>query len=95
MFKINHKGEAMTKTILSPLFLSLRIWHSTKRAPPGWRVSLQDLGTGKRLGFVDLESLFAFFETNGVEETPQTRWMRAKGGNRSSRYENQTRRLIP
>ena len=49
----------------------LRIWHSPEGDPQGWRVSLQDLGTGERLGFATLESLFAFFETANAEVTTQ------------------------
>lgn len=47
----------------------LRIWHSAEGDPQGQgrRVSLQDLATGERLGFADLESLFAFFETAGTK----------------------------
>jgi hypothetical protein len=45
----------------------LRIWHSPEGDPQGWRVSLQDLVTGERLGFATLESLFAFFETAETE----------------------------
>jgi hypothetical protein len=71
MFKMTHKGVAMTKHTSPYSSYLLRIWHSTEGEPQGWRVSLQDLGTGKRLGFADLESLFAFFETTGVEAAPQ------------------------
>jgi hypothetical protein len=49
----------------------LRIWHAEEGEPQGWRVSLQNLGTGERLGFATLESLFAFFETARREESTQ------------------------
>lgn len=45
----------------------LRIWHSVKGDPQSWRVSLQDLVTGERMGFASLESLFTFFETASAE----------------------------
>jgi hypothetical protein len=45
----------------------LRIWHSAEGDPHGYRVSLQDLATGERLGFATLESLFAFFEATSAE----------------------------
>ena len=45
----------------------LRIWHSAEGDPQGYRVSLQDLATGERLGFATLESLFAFFETANIK----------------------------
>jgi hypothetical protein len=45
----------------------LRVWHSAEGDPQGYRISLQDLATGERLGFATLVSLFAFFEATSAE----------------------------
>jgi hypothetical protein len=36
----------------------LRLWRNGPHGP--WRVSLQDVESGERLGFADLEQLFAY-----------------------------------
>ncbi len=38
--------------------LLLRLWR--EGAEGAWRASLQDAGSGERLGFADLEQLFAY-----------------------------------
>jgi hypothetical protein len=60
----------MTKSSHYSSYL-LRLWHSTEGDPEGWRISLQDLVTGERLGFANLESLFAFFETTDIKVAMQ------------------------
>ena len=46
----------------------LRIWQETPQMP--WRASLQCTISGQKRGFRDLESLFAFLETE-VEQASQ------------------------
>ncbi len=38
----------------------LRIWQADGSAASGWRASLEDPRTGERVGFANLEQLFAF-----------------------------------
>ena len=38
----------------------LRLWQSGSASLPVWRASLEDPHTGERLGFPDLEQLFAY-----------------------------------
>ncbi len=40
----------------------LRLWRANDLGPPVWRVSLEDPHSGERLGFTDLDSLFAFLK---------------------------------
>jgi hypothetical protein len=43
----------------------LRMWVSREQGRTEWRVQLQDVRTGQRLGFSSLERLFAFLEDQG------------------------------
>jgi hypothetical protein len=38
----------------------LRLWQTDDQGRPVWRASLESPGTGKRLGFADLDELFKF-----------------------------------
>ena len=38
----------------------LRLWWTSSHGNAGWRASLESAQTGKRRGFADLASLFAF-----------------------------------
>ena len=38
----------------------LRLWQSDGSGASGWRASLEDPRTGERVGFANLEQLFAF-----------------------------------
>ena len=40
----------------------LRLWQVDGAGSPIWRASLEDVHTGTRRGFADLESLFAFLK---------------------------------
>ena len=40
----------------------LRIWRAAEGKTPSYRAYLEDLTTSKRVGFANLESLFAFLE---------------------------------
>ena len=40
----------------------LRLWRASGVEPAVWRMSLEDPHTGERIGFADLESLFAFLK---------------------------------
>jgi hypothetical protein len=42
----------------------LRIWCSGEAGAPAWRAYLQDLSTGRQLGFTHLEALCAFLEAS-------------------------------
>jgi hypothetical protein len=46
----------------SPAYLSylLRLWYVTSDPQTGWRASLQDAQTGKRIGFATLDDLFRY-----------------------------------
>jgi hypothetical protein len=41
----------------------LRLWMEQRGGQPLWRASLEDPHTGQRLGFADLNQLFAFLQT--------------------------------
>ncbi len=60
----------MSKTSLQYSSYLLRIWHVADGEVLEWRIYLQDLATGQRLGFANLENLFAFLET--ASATPTT-----------------------
>ena len=54
----------------------LRIWRPSGDNTPGAHFDLTDLGTGRRLGFADLDELFDFLESasagpkaNATQET--------------------------
>jgi hypothetical protein len=38
----------------------LRLWHDTEVALPVWRVSLQDVRTGERFDFPDLDAAYGY-----------------------------------
>lgn len=38
----------------------LRLWRAADHEKPLWRASLEEPATGKRVGFIGLEALFAF-----------------------------------
>lgn len=38
----------------------LRLWRGDQSATSGWRASLEDPRTGQRIGFANLEQLFAY-----------------------------------
>ena len=40
----------------------LRLWRASGVEPAAWRMSLEDPHTGERIGFANLESLFAFLK---------------------------------
>ncbi len=40
--------------------LILRLWHADNSLPADWRVSVEIMETGKRIGFAYLEQFFAF-----------------------------------
>lgn len=40
----------------------LRLWRVNEAGKSAWHASLEDIHTGRRLGFADLASLFAFLE---------------------------------
>ena len=46
----------------SPTYLSclLRLWRVTSDPQTGWRASLQDAQTGKRIGFATLDDLIRY-----------------------------------
>ncbi len=52
----------------------LRLWRVNQCTTPDWRASLENPITGKRIGFANLEQLFAFLmdfsEENGDEQGP-------------------------
>ena len=51
----------------------LRLWQSGGAGHPVWRASLEDPHTGERLGFPDLEQLFAYLaqQTGGGTWPPE------------------------
>lgn len=52
----------------------LRFWQVRSRRPDEpatWRFSLEDPNSGKRRGFPDLDSLFAFLKTQTCEDGEQ------------------------
>ncbi len=49
----------------------LRLWKVSGAGPPVWRASLEDARTGERIGFADLDILFAFLKEQ--IETPRSR----------------------
>ena len=53
-----------------PDYLSylLRLWRVSEEKA-AWRASLESSRTGKRIGFTDLESLFAYLKTPTVGES--------------------------
>ena len=46
----------------------LRLWRA-EASDEGWRASLEDARTGKRIGFASLEQLFAFLMEQVEDET--------------------------
>jgi hypothetical protein len=40
----------------------IRLWHVDETGDAAWRVSVEDVHTGRRQGFADLPSFFAFLE---------------------------------
>ena len=46
----------------------LRLWPTGPAGQPVWRASLEDVQTGERLGFANLEQLFVFL----MEQTEQS-----------------------
>jgi len=53
----------------------LRLRRSTRDGQRVWRVSLQNIDTGQRQGFPDLESLFTYLETPATDDktTPESK----------------------
>jgi hypothetical protein len=49
----------------------LRLWRESPQAP--WRASLQSVNSGERCGFPDLQSMFAYLQTQTGEETEQVK----------------------
>jgi hypothetical protein len=49
----------------------LRIWCSMDVEPHTWRAYLENLATGKRIGFASLDALFTFLELVGFEPEPK------------------------
>ena len=47
----------------------LRIWHVAEGETLSWRFYLEDLQTGKRMGFANHEILFAFLEAASAAAT--------------------------
>jgi hypothetical protein len=48
----------------------LRLWKVRGTGPPVWRASLEDVHTGERIGFADLQGLLKFLEeqTNEADQ---------------------------
>lgn len=58
--RVSKEEEAMTNSPQFPPYRSqlLRMWaESSPRCPPRWRFSLEDVATGQRCGFADLDAL--------------------------------------
>ncbi len=55
----NASAERDAKAGLGQSFL-LRFWSSSERGNSTWHASLEDPHTGERIGFADLEHLFAY-----------------------------------
>ncbi len=47
----------------------LRLWSSEEQGKVVWRASLENPGTGERLGFASLERVFAFLQDQTAEFT--------------------------
>ena len=53
----------------------LRCWEDSNRSPDRpaiWRFSLEDVATGERRGFRDLETLVVFLQTQTSDSQPDT-----------------------
>jgi hypothetical protein len=48
----------------------LRLWRETPYTP--WRIALENVSTGERKGFADLQALVVYLQTVSAAETPQT-----------------------
>ncbi len=61
----------------------LRLWRTEESDTGSWRASLEDLNTGGRLGFANLEELFAFLMEQsqpGPRPGPPTEQLLSEGG---------------
>lgn len=67
----NDHGPSLSQSYL------LRLWRTEQCAMECWRASLQDARTGERIGFANLEELFAFLmqqvEAPGSGSSKQSR----------------------
>ena len=60
----------MTKEPREYFSYLLRLWKVSGAGPPVWRASLEEVHTGERQGFADLQSLLVFLEeqTKGIDQ---------------------------
>lgn len=53
--------QAMNPSAIMYRAWLLRLWRETPSAP--WRIALENVSTGERQGFADLESMLAYLQT--------------------------------
>ena len=65
----------MTKEPRDYFSYLLRLWKVSGAGPPVWRASLEDVHTGERRGFADLEHLFTYLkeQTDGCDRDKRPR----------------------